>query len=294
MKKYVLVIIIAILVLIVANNLIFAQKRGVDKGVGPGMLKRTTNIHYTGKYCHTKIPSRGGNKYIKYNGDFRQLCRCHYDVSGSYLHPVDIEPGREKRAKIPADMPLRNGKITCATCHNIYLQCQKRLFVNEKVSLRSVPYMRKSEFCYKCHDKKKYRKLNPHDQITEDGRMAVKKCLYCHTEKPDETQDRYKDVRLIGDIEMMCQRCHLIRNNHSGNFNHMIKPSAETLARMDAMEKKFNIVLPLSEDGKLTCVTCHNSHERGVIPVERPGAKGADSVFRHRLPGILCQECHEM
>jgi len=60
------------------------------------------------------------------------------------------------------------------------------------------------------------------------------------------------------------------------------------------MEEKFGIILPLDADGKMTCVTCHNPHQKGVIPPERAAAKGADSKFRHRLPDKMCTECHQM
>lgn len=103
----------------------------------------------------------------------------------------------------------------------------------------------------------------------------------------------FEDVKLVGDFGTLCERCHDIDGNHAGNVNHLkIKPSAKALAIMHNMKMKFNIVLPLDPTGKLTCATCHNPHERGVIPEDRPGAKGAGSKHRHRLPGRICIECH--
>lgn len=287
-KQFAIILILFVLIMLIfCEQILSAQKRSVAE---------TTNIHFTGEYCkecHTKIPNQGGNKYLKYEGDFKRLCNCHNRTVGSFLHPVDMDMSSGKKAKIPPDMPLRNGEVTCLTCHDMFLQCRKRLFRNEKLTLRGAPYPRKTDFCYKCHNKNDYTMLNPHDQISDSGEIVFEICLYCHEGKPDETRHRYKDVKFIGDLEMICQRCHMIKYNHSGNYSHMVKPSDKGLARIEAMKNKFDIILPLAKDGKMTCITCHNSHEKGVIPDESPGSKGADSPFRHRLPGRLCLECHQ-
>ena len=259
-------------------------------------LKSTTNIHYTGKYCnecHEKTPVEGGEPYLRFDGDYKELCRCHTDIPAKLLHPVSITLSPEKKKKIPADFPLKNGELTCDTCHDIYLQCQKSLF--RKNSLRGAPYSSRTDFCFKCHEKKQYERLNPHDQINDAGEIMIDKCLYCHEEKPDEAHATFKEVKFIGDIETLCRRCHLIAGNHSGNVDHMaIVPAPDGLRRINAMEKKYNLILPLDENGKMTCITCHNPHENGVIPGDMPGAKGAGAKYRHRLPENLCKECHQM
>lgn len=256
-----------------------------------------TKIHYTGKYCnecHEKTPVKGGSSaYLKFGGDYGRLCRCHDVSPGAYIHPVDITPTHEKKERIPADFPLENGQVTCITCHDIYLQCQKRLF--NRNSLRGAPYSRRTDFCYKCHVQENYEKLDPHHQINDSGELIIENCLICHVEKPDEKHATFKDVKFIGDIEMMCRRCHHIAGNHSGNADHMgLRPSADGLKRIKAMEEKYNTRLPLDENGKMSCITCHNPHEKGVIPDDRPGAKGAGSKNRHRLAENLCKECHQM
>jgi hypothetical protein len=256
-------------------------------------VKKQDQYHYTGKYCsdcHEQTPQRGGSRYLKDNGDYNLLCKCHLKTPDSYIHPTGVFPSDEKKTKIPADFPLEEGKLTCLTCHDIYRMCQRR--VVDRFSLRGAPYQRKTDLCFKCHNKESYEKLNPHTQLEANGDIKVKVCLFCHTEKPDELRARFKDVKFYGDLTMLCQRCHMIRGNHSGNFNHLIKPSPVTLANMKLMEEKFGIILPLAADGRMTCVTCHNPHQKGVIPPERAAAKGADSKFRHRLPGRMCIECH--
>jgi hypothetical protein len=262
----------------------------------PLSIGDNTNIHYTGLYCdacHDGTPVKGGDIYLKYNGDDQLLCRCHHGMSPGYCHPLDINPNKVERGKIPAEFPFENAKFTCNTCHDIYRQCQKSLF--DRKSLRGIPYPQKTDFCYKCHDRKNYEKLNAHHQIRSDGNLDKKMCLYCHKEKPDERTATYKEVTFIGDIKILCRRCHQIEGNHAGNFDHMAaKPSAKGIKRMDALIEKYNIILPLAKDGKMTCITCHNPHAKGVIAADKPSAMGADSKFRHRLPGKLCKECHQL
>ena len=255
-----------------------------------------TNLHYTGQYCnecHEQPPTRGGDRYLRYGGDYRLLCRCHTVPSGVYIHPVDIAPSVEKRKRIPPDFPLENGKLTCLTCHDIYRQCQKRLF--ELNSLRGAPYPRRTDFCYNCHVKEAYGQTDPHQQLDKNDEIVIVTCLICHKEKPDEKHATFKEVTFIGNIETMCRRCHHIAGNHSGNIDHMgLIPSPAGLKKIKIVEVKYNVRLPLDENGKMTCITCHNPHEKGVIPESSPGAKGAGSKYRHRLPENLCQECHQM
>lgn len=259
-------------------------------------LTPDTNIHYTGKYCnecHEETPVEGGKRYLKFNGDYEQLCRCHSDSPSTYIHPVNIEPTPEKKERMPEDYPLENGELTCLSCHDIYKQCQEQLF--DRNSLRGAPYSARTDFCYQCHEKKTHEKLNPHHQIDDNGELIIKNCLICHEEKPDEHHATFKDIRLITDIEQLCRRCHQVSGKHSGNADHMgIKPSPEGQKRIDAMEERYNVRLALDENGRMTCITCHNPHQEGVIPEPRPGAKGADTQYRHRLPGNLCKECHQM
>ncbi len=263
---------------------------------GPDVVDEKTNIHYTGRYCeecHEKKPVEGGNPYLKFNGDYKQLCRCHHGMSPGYCHPLDIKSNPAGKMNIPADFLLKDGQANCNTCHDVYRQCQSRLF--DRQSLRGIPYPRKMDFCYRCHDREDYKKLNAHHQIQADGKLDIMICLYCHLEKPDEKTATYKEVTFIGDLKTLCRRCHQIQGNHSGNFDHIgVKPSPKALKIMDAMKKQYHIILPLAEDGTMTCITCHNPHEKGVIPENKPSATGADSKYRHRLPGKMCFACHQI
>lgn len=254
----------------------------------------TTNIHFTGRYCihcHETIPKNDRRAVLKYGGDPNLLCRCHFNTQRSYWHPVNLNPAQSQIVKVPSDLPLLNGRISCITCHDIYQQCRKRRVRTN--TLRGGPFKNRSDFCFKCHDKKAYASLDPHRQIDEKGNIITDMCRICHLEPPAKYQDRAKALRFIGKLDLLCQRCHMISGNHSGNVKHYGKtPKAKTLLRMKTMEAKYQVILPLDEKGMVTCVTCHNPHSNGVIDSSRPAAKGADVKFRHRLPGNMCIICH--
>lgn len=261
-----------------------------------------TDVHYSGKYCdacHEKIPKEGGDEFLKFGGDYTELCKCHGYTPGTYIHPVDIVPSADKKGKIPADFPLQDGKVTCTTCHDMYLQCQKNpryKAINQRF-LRGAPYVSRTTLCFRCHDEKKYTMLDPHNQITEAGAIIVDKCLYCHVEKPDEKHATFKEVKLIGNLEVLCFRCHYKQSQfHPINANHLVTPNPTIVENIKETEKKFGIILPLNYEGKITCPTCHNPHERGVIPRDRASSKGASEKYRLRLSGVnlqICVACHK-
>jgi len=134
MKSFTSVVIIIAAILV--GCVIDENRQGQIVSASEGATK-AAEYHYTGKYCtdcHEQIPQEGGNQFLKYGGDFNKLCKCHVEAPVNYIHPVGIAPSHEKKAKIPADFPLQEGKITCLTCHDIYWQCQKRRV--DKNSLR--------------------------------------------------------------------------------------------------------------------------------------------------------------
>jgi hypothetical protein len=63
---------------------------------------------------------------------------------------------------------------------------------------------------------------------------------------------------------------------------------------MKRLQVEYNIVLPLDRKGQITCATCHNPHQKGLIPDQRAGAGGAGAAHRHRIHENLCIKCHPM
>jgi hypothetical protein len=212
---------------------------------------------------------------------------------------VDIVPSEEKKSRIPDDLPLVNGKLVCSTCHDMYLQCQNEgntQAINRKF-LRGPHYIKRTTLCFRCHEEKQYAKLDPHNQISESGEINDNKCLYCHAEMPDAKVQSYSDVKLIGKLEVLCFRCHHKQSKfHPINANHLRVPSEAVLANMEETENKLGVILPLDNEGKISCPTCHNPHERGVLPSEKASAQGASEKYRLRLAAKnlqICIACHK-
>ncbi len=268
----------------------------------------TTNLHFSGKYCtecHTSAIRKNEGPALRFGGDFTQTCKCHGYTAGTYIHPVDIIPSPAKKIRIPAEMPLLEGKITCATCHDISLQCLGDDLEHQKNGsfLRGAPYRTRTGLCVRCHERGKYKMFDPHNQLDPGGKIIVEKCLYCHTELPDPQKSTFRPaglhsrtVKLIGDLMVLCYRCHFKQSRlHPINADHFRVPSAKILGNMKQSEAELGVLLPLDYEGKVACPTCHNPHERGVIPPERAAAKGAGEKYRLRVPGQagqMCLACH--
>jgi hypothetical protein len=95
------------------------------------------------------------------------------------------------------------------------------------------------------------------------------------------------EIKFNRDLRELCLGCHSRQYyfSHPVNANHHLIPSDEMLSMMKASEAQFGVILPLNFKGEIMCATCHNPHERGVIPVEKAASSGASEKFRVRLIG---------
>ncbi len=154
--------------------------------------------------------------------------------------------------------------------------------------------------------------VNPHDQISDEGEVLFQKCLICHAEVPDiEKVKSIKDVTFRFDaynnMKDMCYRCHAERLHPGGNIsarnpkwekfggvpNHWVKPPKPIAERLKEKMKEGTTIIPLDpQTGEITCVSCHNPHERGLIPGK--AGMGADNKKRLRSDyEPICLKCHE-
>jgi hypothetical protein len=148
--------------------------------------------------------------------------------------------------------------------------------------------------------------INPHEQINDEGEVLWAKCLICHRNVPDMEKERsIKDVKLHieNEVKEICYRCHTLVQ-HPGAFDttaalfgksaplHMIKMPPKRYDNLRIMLKEINTVMPFDPaTGKITCPTCHNPHERGILVGKNNW--GADSSRRLRSEGLdICQNCH--
>jgi len=190
-------------------------------------------------------------------------------------HVVRLKPS--KAIKVPDEFPLNDkGQIDCDTCHGIediedipFDEVDKE----DPKFFRNGPYLVLTDFCYSCHDKEPYERLNIHKQRLDDGSLDEKNCEYCHTEPPDpEKEIRRDELEFRLPPQMLCVGCHL-KTPHLNAFNHLVEPDEEKLEQIKEAEKMHQIILPLDDEGKIMCATCHSPHEPGVIPKDKPAGR---------------------
>jgi len=301
---------VIVLFLIVMSSTVFAEEnsRVIPPFINPDATP-STDIHGNVKYCqecHTKIPAPNGQKFLRY-ADYTLTCRCHGYTSKKYRHPIGNILSQEKKGSIPADFPLEDGRMTCSTCHDITMQCSTEQGGREKTKnfLRVDSSQTRTAICYACHIGARYERLNPHRQFDDQGNIITSKCRYCHRIKPDEKTATLKKqragetgtVEFVAEFFTLCFRCHYSKvAAHLINANHITRePPAQVLSNIQISERELGVILPLDDEGGLTCATCHNPHQRGIIPFSSPAAKGASEFKRLRVPKAgnrICRACH--
>jgi len=93
-------------------------------------------------------------------------------------------------------MPLPEGKISCADCHNPHGSSTKSLLVADSVN----------DVCYTCHTEKRGPMLWEHAPVREN-------CANCHT--PHGSNN---DKLLVAARPYLCQQCHDLGVGHNGSF----------------------------------------------------------------------------
>ncbi len=203
-------------------------------------------------------------------------------------HPFDISPSHP--ANYP--FPLYNGKIVCLTCH-----IEDHL--GDVNLLRKGPYADPREFCFKCHTERKYANIDPHIMLDSRGRVLTVEdrpvCLFCHSVMPNPSTDGAEDVLFKADDAFLCWRCHPSMMNRKFFDEHfLVKPTMEMRRFMERQGQQLQVAIPLVPRNRITCSTCHDPHQKGVI-LHSPSASGADAPHRLRLPGDkICVACHDI
>ena len=119
--------------------------------------------------------------------------------------------------------------------------------------------------------------------------MYQKKCLYCHVTVPNVNAG-HEGLRYTDTLTALCISCHQVGAHPQ--VDHLVRLSKQKSANLHAYEEKRQVRLPL-DDGSITCVTCHNPHERGLL--KGVAGVGADEENRLRLATYneQCTPCHE-
>lgn len=265
--------------------------------------------------CHREIP-KGNDPKLRGKNIIGLCNNCHDTISvNAYIHAVGMAPSEEKRNRMPAQFSQAiqrgGGVVTCITCHDLPMQCKKDRF-EEKIAnprfFRGGPYKERTDLCFNCHNPMHYERLNPHDQISDEGELNVQSCLVCHNITPNRREVKSIDdvsFNVNDDLFKLCTGCHPWRPHPGGGWamfakgsnsegpNHLVKPPEAILKRLKETESRLDIVLPLDpSNGNIFCATCHNPHERGVQRHARAD-RGADGPKRLRREGMqICDSCH--
>jgi len=194
-------------------------------------------------------------------------------------HLFDVKPSEE--ISIPENFPLnKNKQIDCQTCHGIKdMEDQdfEKVDKQDDDFFREGPYEILTDFCYRCHDTKQYQRDNIHKMLDADGKIIKNTCLYCHEETLDPKEDIREDdkpdaFKLRLPPQNICYGCHLY-TPHFNALSHQQKPDEDMSKRISRYEQEHKIILPLSDDGKVMCITCHSSHQIDVISQQKPAGK---------------------
>jgi DmsE family decaheme c-type cytochrome len=104
---------------------------------------------------------------------------------------------KNKRAEIwrSSHMPIREGKMTCSSCHNPHGTYNEALLNEATVN----------DNCYKCHAEKRGPFLWEHPPVREN-------CLNCH-----DPHGSINDFLLKISRPRLCQQCHANLTGHPGN-----------------------------------------------------------------------------
>ncbi len=196
---------------------------------------------------------------------------CHKDRRLTLSHPFDISPEK----KVPADLPLVDGELTCFTCHFTHLFSVKNPGGSYFLLRRPG---RGVLFCSVCHS------------IDEKGHILYEKVH----------KGTFKEEGIGGTLDtytLQCIECHESLSSvparilgagkwqHSGGGgNHPIGISYGAIANKKLRDFNPESLLPEEIrlfDGKIGCGTCHNvySKEKFMLAVNNYKSK-------------LCMTCH--
>ncbi len=203
-------------------------------------------------------------------------------------HVVDIVVPGEMEVKPPLRLgPSR--KLKCPVCHGIERIDQipfEEVDKEDPRFLRGGPYERLTDFCFLCHEKKSHERPNIHAQMVDErGEIREEVCLYCHEQLLDrERHYELSQVQLRAPVGTICFGCHL-KTPHLNALEHQVEPSDRVKRRRAKfLQDHPEVTLPLTPDGKVTCITCHTPHPPGVISERLPAGRQVKTAGVEEAP----------
>lgn len=131
--------------------------------------------------CHTVMKNVSARFQLKTVNEIDTCIQCH----------------KNKRAEISRSghMPLREGKMTCSSCHNPHGTFSESLLKEASIN----------DTCYKCHAEKRGPFLFEHAPVRES-------CVNCH-----DPHGSTNDFMLKISRPRLCQQCHSTLGGHPAN-----------------------------------------------------------------------------
>jgi len=272
------------------------------------------NPHWHADACDTchvgELPTPENPLLKTAPGD--ELCLGCHDTDNESVcrHQSTIPATSDMQGRMPESfqMALDDGQVVCRTCHDLPAQCLAERRSERSANpmfLRDGPFRQRSDSCYACHDEDAYKKLNPHDQLTEQGVPREAVCQLCHAavDLTGAEDVDYLVFNIGDDLSEMCTGCHAVGPHPGAAFsfsttkssNHLVTPSIAMRRWMDKFALTSGYSLPLEPaTGKIFCATCHNPHDRRLpdYPAIPDNAVKVSDTHYLRLENI-CIACHD-
>ncbi len=285
---------------------------------------RAANPHWSNdgcRYCHELKENRVLPIAPR---KVNELCwQCHDGLQAAReVHPVGrIFAGEQVRR--PDNWPAPGNALSCLTCHDVRLACdrpQPRLISNGSF-LRPVSGQGPLAFCGECHVaafRPDGGRFNVHLMLDHAGRPDPDICRYCHLPsfKLDGSPVPTGDPQLRTDGISLCAVCHTSHLDYfePGHIGHdvadpmrtrmlIFEPLPWSIGQLFPLIQPADMTmtrLPLENDQRIVCATCHNPHQKGTFPSWSVLADGADAPglgkTNLRLRGFdkdSCYVCHE-
>lgn len=215
--------------------------------VNPHRMEEENRRCYT---CHSTTPTAADiSTTVTFREEIGRICDfCHNVREKS--HPLNVDPMRALPENLPRDS---KGRMNCGTCHDPHGAGETIHFLRR----RYVDFLESGRY------------MNPH------GQSDYRSCQGCHLEVSTDKKEMRRRLRYGGDDLQICLSCHgAMESCHP----ILVKPGG----RM-----KQGKGLPLSPEGKITCMTCHDPMPAGGHGVATRGREPGEPI------NALCFRCHD-